>query len=299
MAGADRISSIGTMRPWLTDGGFGMGRGQAGFEATDDADIARHFHGFMALAQAHGTGFMLDTATAGAGQVIGAGPGQDADRIALMNARAAALARRLCNDWPALAVVVNGVVGPAGGRYRPDQEISAWHATMAHSAQVEALARAGVDLVTATAMTHVAEAIGIAGAATAAGLPCVVSFAIGPDGRLLSGQPLDEAIYDVEQLDTPPLWYGVECPHPGSFAALFDPAQDWTQRIGSLRVAAWQGAGAEGEADDPQRFGKAVAALAGRLANLRVIGGCHGTGTRHLDAAARACLHDTAARARA
>jgi homocysteine S-methyltransferase len=152
-------------------------------------------------------------------------------------------------------------------------------------------------------MTHAAEAIGIAGAAAAAGLPCVISFTVETDGRLPSGQPLEEAIYDVEQLETPPLWYMVNCAHPDHFGDLFDPAQDWVQRIGGIRANASRLSHAEldqsTELDDgdPEEFGALYADLATRLPALRVIGGCCGTDHRHVGAAGAACQSHAATRA--
>lgn len=226
---------------WLATDGIDAGTAQAA--ATLDP--------VLALARQTGGGVVIDTTTAWAGQAQGERLGLSPQDIAHLNARAVAYALGLRAGWPDVPVVINGMVGPSGGA-ASGQDISAWHARMAHSAQITALVRAGAEMVTASGMTHVAEAIGIAGAATAAGLPCVVSFVTDAQGRLPSGQPLDEAINDVEQLDAAPLWYGVE--GADLPAHLFDPAQDWTRRIGALRLA-------RGD----------VSALIDRLRDLRVI----------------------------
>ena len=322
MAGAVQDGSLhglaDTGRPWFSDGGletdiiYNQGFDLPHFAAfsllgdeAGEAALTRYFEGYMTLAAQNGTGFVLDTATWRAGQVWGERLGLGKSQVAAVNAAAVAYARGLRTRWSHLPVVVNGVVGPSADGYRVDQEMSAWHARMAHAVQVEALAKAGADMITAMTMTHVTEAIGIAGAATAAGLPCVVSFTVGTEGRLPSGQPLDEAIYDVEQLETPPLWYMVNCAHPDHFAALLDPSQHWTQRIGGIRANASRASHAdldqatELDAGNPQEFGALYADLAQRLPNLRVIGGCCGTDHRHIHAAGTACLHSGAARARA
>ena len=57
---------------------------------------------------------------------------------------------------------------------------------------------AGVDLVTAITMTSTREALGIVRAAQAVGLPVVISFTVETDGRLPSGQPLGEAIDELD-----------------------------------------------------------------------------------------------------
>lgn len=300
---------IETTVPWLTDGGletdliFSQGIDLPDFAAfpllgtpQGKAALARYFTVFLSLARGHGAGFVLDTPTWRAGQVWGERLGLDHDAVTRVNADAVRFARGLRDQWADLPVVINGVVGPSGDGYRAAAELSAWHARMAHTVQVEALARAGADMVTATTMTHAAEAIGIAGAAAAAGLPCVVSFTVETDGRLPSGQPLEDAIYDLEELETPPLWYMVNCAHPDHFGTLFDPAQDWVQRIGGIRANASRLSHAEldqsTELDDgdPQEFGALYADLAARLPRLRVIGGCCGTDHRHVGAAGAACL---------
>ncbi|MBC2835543.1 homocysteine S-methyltransferase family protein [Paragemmobacter straminiformis] len=306
---------IETRRPWLADGGletdliYNRGFDLPDFaaftllgDARGEAALGDYFDGFLSLARANGTGFVLDTATWRAGQVWGERMGLDHAAIATANARATDFARTLRDRWPDVPTVINGVIGPAGDGYRIDQEMSAWHARMAHAVQIEALALAGVDLVTAMTMTYVTEAIGIAGAAAAVGLPCVISFTVETDGRLPSGQPLDEAIYDVEQLETPPLWYMVNCAHPEHFAHLFDPAQDWTQRIGGLRANASRASHAVLDSmtslddGDPQDFGALYGAVAQALPNLRLIGGCCGTDHRHISAAGETCLHHGTAR---
>lgn len=310
MAGRGLDHLLHAARPWLADGGletdliFGHGIDLphfAAFAALDgdagEAALDAYFDGYLSLARANGTGFVLDTVTWRAGEVWGDRMGLSRDRIAQVNADATAFAKTVRARWPDVPVVLNGVVGPSGDGYRVEREVSAWQARMAHAVQVEALARAGVDMVTAMTMTHVTEAIGIAGAAAAAGLPYVISFTVETDGRLPSGQPLEDAIYDVEQLDTPPLWYMVNCAHPDHFADLFDPASDWTQRIGGIRANASRQSHAELDAatqldaGDPQDFGALYGDLAARLPNLRVIGGCCGTDHRHIGAAGASCLH--------
>ena len=53
-------------------------------------------------------------------------------------------------------------------------------------------------MVTAITMTYVEEALGVTRAATAAGMPVAISFTVETDGRLPSGQPLGEAIEQVD-----------------------------------------------------------------------------------------------------
>ena len=54
------------------------------------------------------------------------------------------------------------------------------------------------DMVSAFTMNYVEEAVGIARAAKAAGMPCVISFTLETDGRLPTGETLKEAIEAVD-----------------------------------------------------------------------------------------------------
>ena len=59
-----------------------------------------------------------------------------------------------------------------------------------HAWQIGVLKDAGADLVSAFTMTNISEAVGIACAAKAAGIPCVISFTLETDGRLPTGETL-------------------------------------------------------------------------------------------------------------
>ncbi|WP_216824673.1 homocysteine S-methyltransferase family protein [Paragemmobacter aquarius] len=241
MAATHLLRFIHNRAVWLATDGIDAGTAQT----------AVTLDPVLALVRRTGGGLVIETTTVWAGQPQGERLGLSAQGIAHLNSKAVAYAIGLRARFPDVPSVINGMVGPSGDT-ASGQDISAWHARMAHSAQIAALAQAGAEMVTAKGMTHVAEAIGIAGAASAAGLPCVVSFVIDAEGRLPSGQALDEAIYDVEQLDAAPLWYGVE--GADLPADLFHPAQHWTRRIGALRL---QGVG--------------LSHLINRLPHLRVI----------------------------
>ena len=73
-------------------------------------------------------------------------------------------------------------------------------------------------MVTAITMTYADEAIGIARAAEAAGLPVAISFTVETDGRLPSGQPLGDAIEQVDAAtDGYAAYFMVNCAHPTHF----------------------------------------------------------------------------------
>ena len=68
-----------------------------------------------------------------------------------------------------------------------------------HAWQIGVLKDAGADLVSAFTLTNIGEAVGIACAAKAAGIPCVISFTLETDGKLPTGESLRYAIETVDR----------------------------------------------------------------------------------------------------
>ncbi len=96
--------------------------------------------------------------------------------------------------------MISGCIGPEGDGYSsPRRFLSADEARDYHSTQIGSFADTAADMVTAITMTYPDEAIGIVRAAAEAGMPAVVSFTVETDGRLPNGQPLGEAITEVDE----------------------------------------------------------------------------------------------------
>ena len=151
--------------------------------------------------------------------------------------------------------------------------------------------RAGADLVTALTMTYADEAVGIVQAARGAALPVVISFTVETDGRLPSGQPLGEAIEEVDAgTDGAAAYFMVNCAHPSHFYDVLEPGAAWTSRIRGVRANASRLSHAElDEAEEldtgnPEELAIEYVALRERLPSLTVLGGCCGTDHRHVDA---------------
>ena len=167
-----------------------------------------------------------------------------------------------------------------------------------HAVQVRSFAAAPTDLVTATTMTYAEEAIGIAKAAQAAGLPVVISFTVETDGRL----PIRSAAWATRSRpSTPrpggyPAYYMVNCAHPTHFQHLFADTPAWTERLGGMRANASTLSHTElDEAEtldsgDPVDLAERYQDLRQVLPTLRVLGGCCGTDHRHIDAISRHCV---------
>ncbi len=292
--------------PWLADGGletvmiFDEGLDLpafASFTLLDSeagrAALTRYFDRFATLARKAGTGFVLDTPTWRAGTTWGEVLGLDAAKIRQINLEASEFGHetRAALQQGGLEIVLNGVVGPSGDGYALERALTGDEAQARHEVQVDALAEAGVDLVTAMTMTHPGEAIGVARAARSAGLPVVVSFTVETDGRLPSGDTLADAIASTDDATgDAPTFYMINCAHPTHF--MDGLHGDWVTRIGGVRANASRmshaelDAATELDAGDPDEFGTLYRDLGSLLPNLRVIGGCCGSDHRHVGAAA-------------
>ena len=262
------------------------------------ARLAAYAERHAKIAEAHGSGFLFETATWRASQDWGDRLGYDVETMAKINRDAVAFARAACNDFTSrtgLPGLVTGCVGPRGDGYIAGEQMSPAEAQSYHSAQVDAFADAGADMVGALTMTYANEAIGIVAAAKAAGLPCAVSFTVETDGRLPNGMALGEAIESVDRTTgNAAAFFMVNCAHPDHFRDVLAGA--WRERIYGVRANASRmshaelDAAEELDAGNPQELGAQYAELKSLLPNLCLYGGCCGTDHRHIEAIATTCI---------
>ena len=138
-------------------------------------------------------------------------------------------------------------------------------------------------------MTYADEAIGVARAAAAVGLPAVISFTVETDGRLPSGQTLGDAIAQVDDAcRVAPAYYMVNCAHPTHFVDQLDSrrtlAGAGARACGPTRRASATPSSTrptELDRGDIDELGALYASL-GSMIDLRVIGGCCGTDHEHV-----------------
>ncbi len=297
-------------RLWLTDAGLetemifreGFDLPQfASFTLLDSAAgrdrMAAYFDAFADEAHHLGTGLVLDTATWRASDGWGAVMGLTPERMAEINADAVGFAKAIKarHEARGTPVIINGVCGPHGDAYAPDRVLTADEAEAYWHPQIAALARAGAEMISGITLSDPGQAIGIARAARAHGLPAVASFTVETDGRLISGMTLGEAIRETDAATgSYPAWYMVNCAHPDHFRDAL--AGDWLGRIGGIRANASRKSHAElddaTEIDDGDVHDLAARYrdLQARLPNLRVVGGCCGTGIQHVSAIGHACI---------
>ena len=254
--------------------------------------LARYYDAQVALAREAGTGAILDSATWMASADRGGPLGHDAEALARANAEAVALARAARDRAGGDGVLVSGQVGPRGDAYAAGMA-GVEEAQAYHRVQVAQLAAAGADLITAYTLGSAAEAAGIAQAAAAEGVPCVISFTVETDGRLADGTPVGGAVAAVDgHTGGTVLGYCINCAHPDHFRGAL--SGDWTDRLiglvpnASRRSHAELDAATDLDAGDPEALAADLGALRRALPRLTVFGGCCGTDLRHLRATAAA-----------
>lgn len=274
----------------------------ASFLLLDDergrAALRGYYAGYIDLAAAHGVGFTLDTPTWRASRNWGERLGRSERELGEVNRAAVELGLRLREERRDEApIVVCGTIGPEGDAYRPARVLGADEAAAYHAPQVEALVAAGVDMVSAYTLSYVDEAIGIVGAAVAAGVPASISFTVETDGALPDGTPLADAVERLDRETAAAARYlMVNCAHPSHFGPELAGGGDWRERIAGIRANASRRSHAEldelAELDsgDPGELATEYRALADALPSLSVLGGCCGTDTRHVAAICAACL---------
>jgi len=124
----------------------------------------------------------------------------------------------------------------------------------------------------------------------------VISFTVETDGRLPSGQPLGEAIEQVDaETGASPVYFMINCAHPDHFTPTLKAGGDWVQRIRAIRANASRMSheeldnAEELDAGDPNEFGHQHSDLRALFPQITVLGGCCGTDHRHVEEIARAC----------
>lgn len=253
------------------------------------ADVHR---GYLAIGVDHGLPMLLQTDTwrATAARIeASAWRGIDLNRVNAELVQGVAEEGRAAGS----TVVVGGLLGPAGDAYVPGDALPREEARLYRAAQAEALAAAGVDLLLCATLPARSEALGLAGAMGATGLPFVIGFVVRPTGRLLDGTPLDEVIVAIDEgVDPPPAAYLLNCVHPRVAEAALAASPRAAERVIGLlaNTSARDPDELDGldklETAEPEPFAREIADVAARR-GLSLLGGCCGTGDEHIAALAR------------
>jgi S-methylmethionine-dependent homocysteine/selenocysteine methylase len=193
--------------------------------------------------------------------------------------------------------VISGCIGPRYDAYDPESDMSIEEAEAYHLTQINTFSNTQADLVTALTMTGINEALGISLAAKKLKMPVVISFTTETDGKLPSGETLQEAIETIDKVTYAyPFYYMINCAHPSHFQAELTLPQMWTKRIGGVRANASCKSHAELDecteldSGNPKELGQQYRILKSHLSHMHVIGGCCGTNHVHVNEMAQACF---------
>jgi S-methylmethionine-dependent homocysteine/selenocysteine methylase len=264
------------------------------------AALRRYYEPFLELAGDRDVPLVLSAPTWRANADWGRLLGYEGEDLAAVNRRAVAFVESVRDETLPPAergnVVVEGSVGPRSDAYAPTLVMDSEEAERYHAVQLRTFADAGCAQATALTLTYRDEEIGIARAAKAAELPIVVGFTVDTDGRLPSGDSIEDAILAVDEAtDGAAEFFVINCAHPTHFADAL-PEGGSRRRIRGLRANASTLSHAElDEAEeldsgDPADLAERYVALRCDLPELEVLGGCCGTNIRHVTAICDAWL---------
>lgn len=261
------------------------------------AALRRYYDEFLAHSAETGIPFVFDTATWRANRDWGEQLGYSPAALRTANADAVDFVREAAEARPSATITVNGVLGPRGDGYRVTERMTADEAADYDDAQIEALADAGAERISALTLTYPEEAIGVVRAAHARGVEVVPSFTVETDGRLPDGTTLPDAIARLDdETAGAARFVMLNCAHPShiehglgrGLGRGADARRPEIDRIGGLRFNASMQSHAElDEAEelddgDPVALGRDAAALRALLPQAQVLGGCCGTDVRHV-----------------
>ena len=257
-----------------------------------------YYEKYLSIAQERGVGFILDSATWRANPDWGLAIGHGARELKTLNIASIRLLEELREKWETATtpIVIGGAIGPRGDGYKAGRMNEA-EAEAYHAPQIRAFAETEADMVSAYTMNNHNEAIGIARAAAEAAMPCMISFTVETDGRLVTGMELGDAINAVDDATSgSPAYYMINCAHPTHFMQALQANESWVARVRGVKANASAKSHQELDeletldAGDPTDLGLRYNLLRRDFPGMRILGGCCGTDHRHVAAICEACV---------
>jgi S-methylmethionine-dependent homocysteine/selenocysteine methylase len=192
---------------------------------------------------------------------------------------------------------IAGVLAPLEHCFRPDLAPGFEQARAEQLELARVFAEERADLLLAESMNTIAEARAVAEVARTVGLPVWISFVIGPEGALLSREPLAQAVAEVEKLGAQAVL--VNCAPPAEIGRALAKVKAATRlpyggfaHIGRFSPPSWKfeffPQFSETETWPPERY--ASEAQRWREEGATIIGGCCGTTPAHIAALGQALM---------
>lgn len=271
----------------------------AAFELLLDAEgkskLQKYFREYLDMARNYQANFILESPTWRANPEWCYKLGYSIQELREINIEAVQFLKKLKKEYESGYghILISGCIGPRGDGYQSGKMMPVEEAEKYHLPQIEALAFAEADMVSAFTLNYSDEAVGIAKAAKKAGIPAVISFTLETDGRLPTGETLQSAIEKVDNYTGfYPVYYMINCAHPEHFKNILNNQGEWKYRIAAIRANASQKSHAELDESEVLDTGncnhlaEGYAELKLLLPELKVIGGCCGTDLSHIKAIA-------------
>ena len=184
-------------------------------------------------------------------------------------------------------IKIGGTLGCKNDCYLPEQGLDAAEAEQFHRWQCEQLAAGGADFLVAATLPSVEEALGMARAMAATGLPYFISFVIDRAGRIMDGTSLADAFKYLDcEVGTPPLGYMVNCSYPTFLCAesqsdnVLNRLVGYSANASSLDHCELEGA-EDIQSETVSDWGNQMLSLNQKF-GIQMVGGCCGTTGAHL-----------------
>lgn len=200
-------------------------------------------------------------------------------------------------DKSSADIYIGGLMGCKGDAYKATDVLSDQEGYEFHSWQAMQFLEAGADFLYAGIMPALSEAIGMAKAMEATGLPYIISFMIRDNGKLMDGTTINGAIIAIDAATVQnPICYMTNCVHPlvlgKALAYSFNQTEAVRKRFMGIQANA--SALSPEELDNCGELktsdGKSLAQDMLELRNqynFKIFGGCCGTNQTHMEEMAK------------
>ena len=150
------------------------------------------------MSRQENVGVILDSITWAANRDRGEAIGYSPDDLKKLNADAIDLIASVRQEIGDLPTILSAQVGPRGDGYIPINQMTVDEAETYHIEQIAIYSKTDADLISASTLGYVEEAIGIVRATKRFDIPVAISFTVETDGRLPTGMSLKDAIETVD-----------------------------------------------------------------------------------------------------
>lgn len=184
-------------------------------------------------------------------------------------------------------------MGCKGDAYSKDGHLSTEEAFEFHLWQAEQFKKSKVDYLFAGIMPTLPEAIGMAKAMEATGLPYIISFMIRKDGCLLDGTTINDAIIKIDgYVKRKPIFYMTNCVHPRilneGLSKDYNNTEAVKKRFKGIQANTSMLSPEELDNSTELKTSDSISLAEDMIElykkfNLKIFGGCCGTDNTHID----------------